>query len=83
MNFALGRNWLRRSRLDIAEDILRVTMKGAKKTHIVYDANVNFNIASEYLEMLKEKEFIRLENGIYITTDKGKSFQEIAIKLKL
>lgn len=74
---------MRRSKIDIAEDILRVSMSGAKKSHIVCNANVNFNIASEYLEMLKEKEFIRLENGIYITTDKGKSFQEISVKFKL
>ena len=78
----LGGIDLRRSKIDIAEDILRVAMKGAKKSHIVSDANVNFNIASEYLEMLEEKEFIRLENRIYIT-NKSKSFQEISVKFKL
>jgi predicted transcriptional regulator len=73
----------RRSRTDIAVDILRVAINGAKKTHIVYEVNLNFNIAQKYLEMLNEKELIRQENGLFITTNKGKVFQEIAKELKL
>jgi predicted transcriptional regulator len=73
----------RRSRTDIAVDILKVTMNGAKKTHIVYEVNLNFNIAQKYLEMLKDNELIRHENGLFITTDKGKVFQEMAKELKL
>jgi len=57
-------------------------MQGANKTHIVNEANINFNIVSKYLEMLNEKELIRRENGVFITTDKGKLFQETAKKLK-
>jgi predicted transcriptional regulator len=71
----------RRSRTDIAVDILRVAMNGAKKTHIVYEVNLNFNIAQKYLEMLNEKELIRQENGLFITINKGKVFQEIAMEL--
>ncbi len=73
----------RRSRTDIAIDILRVAMNGAKKTHILYEANLNFNIAQKYLEMLNEKELIRHENGLFITTNKGKVFQKMAMELKL
>ena len=73
----------RRSRTDIAEDILRVAMNGAKKTHIVYEVNLNFNIAQKYLEILNEKDLIRHEKGIFITTDKGKVFQEMAKEIKL
>ena len=58
-------------------------MNGAKKTHIVYEVNLNFNIAQKYLEMLNEKELIRQENGFFITTNKGKVFQETAKQLKL
>ena len=39
-------------------------MNGAKKTHIVYEVNLNFNIAQKYLEMLNEKELIRHEKGL-------------------
>ena len=73
---------MRRSRTDIAQEILKVAMQGANKTHIVNEANINFNIVSKYLEMLNEKELIRRENGVFITTDKGKLFQETAKKLK-
>jgi predicted transcriptional regulator len=73
----------RRSRTDIAIDILRVTTDGAKKTHIVYEVNLNFMIAQKYLDILNEKGLIRQENRIFITTDKGKTFQEMAEKFKL
>jgi predicted transcriptional regulator len=72
---------MRRSKTDIAVDILRVAMNGAKKTQIVYEANLNFNITRKYLKMLNDKEFIRHEDGLFITTDKGKVFHEMAQKL--
>lgn len=72
---------MRRSNNDITVDILRVAMDGAKKTQIVYEANLNFKITQKYLEILKNKEFIRHENGLFITTDKGKVFHEMAQKL--
>ena len=74
---------MRRSRTDIVVDILRVAMNGAKKTHIVYAVNLNYNIADKYLEMLKEKELIRHENGLFITTDKRKVYQAMAMELRL
>jgi predicted transcriptional regulator len=57
-------------------------MNGAKKTQIVYEANLNFNIAHKYLEILNEKELVRHEDGLFITTSKGKIFQEIAKELR-
>ena len=74
---------MRRSRTDIAVDILKVAMKGATKTHIVYETKLNFNIAQKYLKILEEKELIRHENGLIITTDKGKVFREIANEIQL
>lgn len=58
-------------------------MKGSNKTRIVCEANINFNIATRYLEMLKDKELIIHEKGFFMTTDKGKLFQEKAKNLKL
>jgi predicted transcriptional regulator len=68
---------------DIAVDILRVAMNGAKQSHIINEAHVNFRIAHKYLEILNEKELIRHENGFFFTTDKGKIFHERAKELKL
>jgi predicted transcriptional regulator len=79
----IKRRGKRRSRTDIAEDILRLAMNGAKKTHIVHEANLNFKLIHKYLEVLTENELIMHENGLFITTDKGKVFQEIAKELKL
>jgi predicted transcriptional regulator len=72
-----------RSRTDIAVDILRVAFNGAKKTHIAYATKLNFKHAENYLEMLIDKELIRYENETFITTNKGKVFQEMAKELKL
>jgi predicted transcriptional regulator len=80
---SIKRKGKRRSRVDIAVDILRVAMDGVKKTHLVNEVNLNFKIAQEYLEILNEKELIKHENGLFITTDKGKVFQEIAKEFKL
>ena len=73
---------MRRSRTDIVVDILKVANNGAKKTHIVYRTNLNFNIACEYLETLREKELIKQENGLFVTTEKGKAFQQMANEFK-
>jgi predicted transcriptional regulator len=53
-------------------------MNGARISRVIYEANISHNIAQEYLEMLNEKELIRQENGLFITTEKGKLFQELA-----
>ncbi len=73
----------KRCSIDIVVDILKTAMNGANITNVVHDANLNFNIARKYLEMLKDKELIRYENGLFITTDKGKIFREMATELKL
>jgi predicted transcriptional regulator len=58
-------------------------MNGVKKTHIVNEANLNFIIVDKYLEMLKDKELIMHENGLFTTTNKGKVFHEMAKEIKL
>lgn len=74
---------MRRSRNDIAIDILRVAMKGLNKTRIVYETNINFELATKYLEMLENKGLVSHENGIFKTTDKGKIFHEKSQEFKL
>lgn len=74
---------IRRSRIDISAEILRVATKGASKTQIVYGTNLNFEVAKKYLEMLKERGLIEQDEDLYLTTSKGKEFQELAKELKL
>jgi predicted transcriptional regulator len=82
LSYAGRKNIKKRSRMDIADAILKVTMNGAKKTHIVHEFNLNFIVAQEHFAMLENKELIRRENGLFITADKGKDFHEIAKELK-
>lgn len=80
----MGRDYkIRRSKNEVAVDILRVAMNGATKTHIIYDTKLNYIVVQKYLEMLIEKELIKQENRRFITTAKGKTFQQMAMELKL
>ncbi|WP_321428839.1 winged helix-turn-helix domain-containing protein [uncultured Methanolobus sp.] len=74
---------IRRSRTAISVEILRAALEGAKKTHIVYRANLNFEVVNRYLSLLQENGLIEQKGNIYVTTDKGKEFQEIAKELGL
>ncbi|WP_407357266.1 winged helix-turn-helix domain-containing protein [Methanolobus sp. WCC5] len=74
---------MRRSRTAISVEILKAALEGAKKTHIVYNANLNFDMVNRYLTMLEEKGLIEHKGNLYVTTAKGKEFQEIAEELGL
>jgi predicted transcriptional regulator len=67
----------KRSNLEISADILKVAIGGAKKSHLVYRANLNFAIIKEYLENLSSSGLLTVPvNGskLYMTTDKGIAF---------
>ena len=72
----------RRGRLEISADILLVARRGAKKTAIVYNANLNFRRVENYLLYLKEKGLIEHMGGEYKTTEKGKEFLRDYQKMK-
>ncbi|KAF5428227.1 MAG: putative transcriptional regulator [Candidatus Methanomarinus sp.] len=73
----------RRCRLDIIIEILDVTTSGAIKTKIVYKANLNFNIATKYLDLLWEKGLIRINSNMYEITEEGRKFLEKAKELQI
>ena len=65
----------RRNDLDICADILRVARKGANKTRIVYQANLNFKIVEKYLQRLLGSRLLQYtRDQHYITTEKGVDF---------
>ena len=65
----------RRNDLDICADILGVAQDGARKTHIVYQTNLNFNILKKYLDRLIGDDLIeKTESSHYVTTEKGVEF---------
>ena len=72
----------RRGKLEIIIDILSVAMKDAKKTEIVYKANLNFKRVGNYLPYLEEKGLIENMGSEYKTTEKGKQFLRDYGKMK-
>ena len=68
----------RRNNVDIMADILRVAKSGAKKTWIVYRANLNFKIVKDYLSELIEKGLLAVHkrSNLYRTTERGLEFLE-------
>ncbi len=73
----------RRTKFDIVIAILDVVSGGATKTKIVYKANLNFNLATKYLDLLLEKGLVRTNSSRYEITDEGKVFLEKAKELQI
>jgi len=64
----------RRNNMEIMVEILRIARKGARKTHIVYGANLNFKLLQEYLNELEEAGLIvdhTEKDGLIETTERG------------
>ena len=68
--------WMKRNNLDICAEILRLSEGGAKKTHLVYQANINFKMIKRYLGKLLEKEFLEQNGDLFFQTEKGDRFIE-------
>ncbi|WP_238380684.1 winged helix-turn-helix domain-containing protein [Methanolobus vulcani] len=69
--------------MDITIAILRIAMDGAKKTQIVYGANLNSTIANKYLSRLEEKQLIEQKGNLFVTTDKGRMYRDMASELDI
>jgi predicted transcriptional regulator len=64
----------KRSNFEISADILKVAMGGARKSHIVYKANLNFEIVKSYLKELTSSGLLQSPdqgNKLFTTTEKG------------
>jgi predicted transcriptional regulator len=67
-----------RGRLDIIADILNVASKDAKKTQIMYQANLSYKVLQKYLADIVAAQLMRftIEKQCYSLTDKGREFLE-------
>jgi predicted transcriptional regulator len=67
-----------RNRLEIIKDILKVTENagtyGAKKTHIMYGANLSYRLLQKYLQETLTAELICRGKSCYTITQKGKEY---------
>jgi predicted transcriptional regulator len=69
----------KRSESEIIAQILYSAEKEAKKTQLLYNANISYTHFTKYFNFLLEKEFIKLKiqrnnKKIYQTTEKGEHF---------
>ena len=66
-----------RKRLEIVADILSVVKGGAKKTRIMYQANLSYKLLTLYLRFVREAGLVSTEGkGNYDLTQKGHEFLE-------
>jgi predicted transcriptional regulator len=67
-----------RGRLDIIADILHVVSGNAKKTQIMYQANLSYAVLQKYLAEITGASLISFEDKrrCYILTTKGQEFLE-------
>jgi predicted transcriptional regulator len=65
-----------RGRLDIIADILNVASSDAKKTQIMYQANLSYKVLQRYLTEVAAAQLISFEDSkhCYSLTDKGREF---------
>ena len=65
-----------RSQEDIIADILSVVDNKPKKTHIMFGANLSYQLLCKYLEKLIEASLIShvVEEEVYELTEKGKFY---------
>ena len=67
----------KRSDIEISAAILRVARGGARKSHIVYKANLNFKMVKKYLDRLRESGLITgpaCGSKVFRTTEKGAKY---------
>lgn len=67
-----------RSKLDIIADMLLVVSRRAKKTQIMYQANLSYNVLTKYLTEVIDACLINFERNeqCYVLTSKGRRFLE-------
>ncbi|MGB9959765.1 MAG: winged helix-turn-helix domain-containing protein [Candidatus Bathyarchaeales archaeon] len=65
-----------RRRIEIIADILNAAKNGAKKTRIMYVANLSYELLEKYLAEVVNIGFVRLKNDGYEVTEKGRLFLE-------
>ena len=64
-----------RDRLQIIADILSIVRNGAKKTQIMYKANLSYAVLIRYLGEVLNSSLVRYKEGNnYVLTAKGKEF---------
>lgn len=73
---------MRRGNFEICADLLRVARGGARKTQLVYRANLNFEIIQKYLSLLLSNGLLEEYPPLYNSTEKGEEFLRLFEKIR-
>jgi predicted transcriptional regulator len=67
-----------RGKLDIIADILSVASRNARKTQIMYQANLSYKVLRKYLSEILGAQLVRFEDEsqLFLLTEKGREFLE-------
>jgi predicted transcriptional regulator len=71
-----------RRRFDILADIVRVAGSGARRTKIMYFANLSYLLLNKYLEDALHAGLLRFSGEEYLATRKGEAFLKRYIELR-
>ena len=63
-----------RSRLEIIADMLSIAKNGARKTRIMYQANLSYKILSRYLDEVLDAGLVTFGSDYYTLTRKGEEY---------
>jgi predicted transcriptional regulator len=66
----------RRNKLEILGGILSICRAGSSKTKVVYQANLNFKNAGQYLDWLTLRGYLVKDERLYKTTSSGNELLE-------
>ena len=73
---------MRRDGFEICADLLRVARGGARKTQLVYRANLNFKVVKRYLSVLLRNGLLEVDPPFYSSTEKGEEFLRLFEKVR-
>jgi predicted transcriptional regulator len=71
----------KRGKIEIVGRILSLCLKGKRKTHILYQANLSFTQVEKYINELQLRKLIKLEGEEYFTTEKGEQVLDLVKEL--
>lgn len=73
---------MRRDGIEICADLLHAARGGARKTQLVYRANLNFKVVKRYLSVLLRNGLLEVDPPFYSSTEKGEEFLRLFEKVR-
>jgi len=75
-------NLRKRGPLQITFDILTCAREGTRKTPIMFECKISYELLDIYLKLLLKRGLLEKEGKIFRTTDRGKLFIEKYLEIR-